>query len=441
MRHANLNRMSFCIRSKGEVRNVSKNSRHPWFCCEPRASGVSSVFRARRYNVTTRVNATVMHASVGSRVMHASRARPYVPSDSERRRGRDASDPGVALEDEEGDEEDEHDDDDRTLAEVLGDVQASANMVFSRRDIARAETKLRALAHVRQGPLSEETLDEHLDETLEACRRDEALGDRRLVFTAERKERLRVRLHETLVRPPMRGVGSGGAQAPRDSVAARARKTELQRERRRHARERRHAGTPASSDTPAGVSLVIVVRSTATGDRTAPQEVVLTTTTEVVPAAVANAAEEENSNARRSVTAPRGTSIATPVVSALPPVGLTRDVEARSTTRRRTPFRVPWMDGTARPAKRGAANEPVVDAAAPRSLSAHNIPIQNVAAPTCRVEDEPLATSAPARRIVAPEDRGFHLPPRAAARGRGARGSVSSTPVAPFKNPVIRRKH
>ena len=215
MRHANLNRMSFCIRSKGEVRNVSKNSRHPWFCCEPRASGVSSVFRARRYNVTTRVNATVMHASVGSRVMHASRARPYVPSDSERGRGRDASDPWVALEDEEGDEEDEHDNDDRTLAEVLGDVQASANMVFSRRDIARAETKLRALAHVRQGPLSEETLDEHLDETLEACRRDEALGDRRLVFTAERKERLRVRLHETLVRPPMRGVGSGGAQAKR----------------------------------------------------------------------------------------------------------------------------------------------------------------------------------------------------------------------------------
>ena len=132
MRHANLNRMSFCIRSKGEVRNVSKNSRHPWFCCEPRASGVSSVFRARRYNVTTRVNATVMHASVGSRVMHASRARPYVPSDSERGRGRDASDPWVALEDEEGDEEDEHDDDDRTLAEVLGDVQARRPIWCSR---------------------------------------------------------------------------------------------------------------------------------------------------------------------------------------------------------------------------------------------------------------------------------------------------------------------
>jgi hypothetical protein len=85
----------------------------------------------------------------------------------------------------------------------------------------------------------------------------------------------------------------------------------------------------------------------------------------------------------------------------------------------------------ARPAERGAANEPVADVA----RAAQNLPTENVAAPASRVvEFEPPALLAPARRVV---PRGFRPPLRAAARGRGARGSGSepATPAAPFKNP------
>ena len=83
---------------------------------------------------------------------------------------------------------------------------------------------------------------------------------------------------------------------------------------------------------------------------------------------------------------------------------------------------------------RGAANEPDADVAD----AAQNLPTHNVAAPapmTSRVvELEHPAAPAPARRVVT---RGFRPPLRAAARGRGARGSGSepATPAAPFKNP------
>ena len=258
---------------------------------------------------------------VHARVVGALDSRADVPSDSDSdapreggERGRDAPDP-----------EDPDDEDDRTLAEVLGDVQTSANMIFSQRDVASAETKLRALARVPAGLLNEETLDEHLDATLAACRDDESLGDRRLVFTPERKKRLRVRLHETMVRPPMRGVGSGGAQAPREPVAARARKTELQRERRRRERDRRRVATRASTDTPAGVSPMIETTSNAPdamGARKGSVDVVSPTAAAVVPAAVANAAEEEDAGARRTVAAPPRTTLAKTIK---PAVDLCRD--------------------------------------------------------------------------------------------------------------------
>ena len=127
---------------------------------------------------------------VNARVVGALDSRADVPSDSDSdapREGR-GGDPLLDPEEDSGEEDDddseEHADDHRTLAEVLGDVQASANVIFSQRDVASAETKLRALARVPAGLLSEETLDEHLDATLAACRDDETLGVRRLVFTS-----------------------------------------------------------------------------------------------------------------------------------------------------------------------------------------------------------------------------------------------------------------
>jgi hypothetical protein len=71
---------------------------------------------------------------VQARVVGALDSRANVPSDSDSDaaregggRGRDPPDPGVAFEEEDSKE---HDEDDRTLAEVLCDVQASANMIF-----------------------------------------------------------------------------------------------------------------------------------------------------------------------------------------------------------------------------------------------------------------------------------------------------------------------
>jgi len=380
-------------------------------------------------------------AEVHARIVGALDSRADVPSDSdsdaprEGRGGDPLLDPEEDSGEEEEDDSEERDDDHRTLAEVLCDVQTTANMIFSQRDVASAETKLRALARVPAGLLSEETLDEHLDATLAACRDDESLGDRRLVFTPERKKRLRVRLHETTVRPPMRGVGSGGAQAPREPVAARARKTELQRERRRRERDRRRAATRASTDTPVGVSPVIETTSNAPGAmgaRKGSVDVFPPPAAEVVQAAVANAAEkEEDAGARRTVAAPPRTSSATPAASARTPVGPVRGDGARSANPARVPFRIPWRSAVAR----GAANEPIADVSGDASVAPRSFPTQNVAAPASRVvEIEPAAAPAPARRIVT---RGFRPPLRAAARGRGARGSGSepATPAAPFKNP------
>ena len=357
-----------------------------------------------------------------ARVVGTLDSRADLPSDSDSdapreggERGRDAPDP------------EEDDEDDRTLAEVLGDAQTTANMIFSQRDVASAETKLRALARVPAGLLSEETLDEHLDATLAACRDDESLGDRRLVFTPERKTRLRVRLHETMVRPPMRGVGSGGAQAPREPVAARARKTELQRERRRRERDRRRAATRASTESPVGVSPVIETTSNAPGAmgaRKGSVDVVSPPAAEVVPAAV----EEEDAGA------PPRTKFATSAASARTPVGPGRGAGARSAIPARASFRIPWRSAVAR----GAANEPVAsvsDVSGAASVAPRSFPTQNVAAPASRVvELEHPAAPTPARRDVT---RGFRPPLRAAARGRGARGSGSepAAPAAPFKNP------
>ena len=97
---------------------------------------------------------------VHARVVGALDSRADVPSDSDSdapREGR-GGDPLLDPEEDSGEEEDddseERDDDHRTLAEVLCDVQTTANMIFSQRDVASAETKLRALARVPAGLVS-----------------------------------------------------------------------------------------------------------------------------------------------------------------------------------------------------------------------------------------------------------------------------------------------
>ena len=81
------------------------------------------------------------------------------------------------------------------------------------------------------------------------------------------------------------------------------------------------------------------------------------------------------------------------------------------------------MEGTARPARR--RERAVVDAAL--RMPAHNIPIQNVAAPMSRRRRTPRHLRAGASH----RSRRPGVPPSARAAARvEARGSVSSTPVA-----------